>query len=184
MAEAAETISAAAAENVEEPIVFGGERRNMVMGLAMIGAGAGAFLAGLTSTFFAEAVAWVFVAWGLLFLYGDLLLTTRRVEVTEDALHVVIPMRPWNRHKTWEWANIRQLDVSTQRRDTHQDNATLRIHHVYPGDISLDREDREFEPELARLIIERAVLKPVNEAAEIDMTDLPMDRNATYTWKK
>ena len=78
MTELAETVSTEQVPTESDKIVFYGQRRNMAMGVAMLGGGAAAFVAGLTSTFFAEAIAWTFVLWGVFFLYGDLLLATRR----------------------------------------------------------------------------------------------------------
>jgi hypothetical protein len=165
-------------------IVFGGESRNMAMGIAMLGAGAGAFILGLTHTFFAQAIAVTFIFWGLLFLYNDLLLTTRRFTISDQGLKIDVPMRLWNRSRLWEWKDISRLDVVTYRRDIDVENSAIQVHHQYPGEISLDREDRGFEPELAQLIIARADLKPVKENAGVDLGNLPTGRDATYTWKK
>ena len=64
MAETVETVGMAAEPAQDDVIVFGGEKRNMAMGIAMLGAGAAAFVSGLTHTFFAQAIAWTFVLWG------------------------------------------------------------------------------------------------------------------------
>ena len=68
-------VAEATAPKQEEGLVFGGEDAYtaMAMGIAMLGAGASAFVLGLTHTFFAEAIAITFIFWGLFFLY-----TTRR----------------------------------------------------------------------------------------------------------
>jgi len=58
------------------------------------------------------------------------------------------------------------------------------VHHQFPGEISLDREDRNFDPELAMLIIERAKLKPDGEAAGVDLANLPLGKSTILTWKK
>ena len=60
----------------------------------------------------------------------------------------------------------------------------VQVHHQYPGDIALEREDRNFDPELAYLIIDRAKLKPTKETAGLDLGNLPTGIDATYTWKK
>jgi hypothetical protein len=165
-------------------LVFGGESRNMAMGIAMLAAGAGAFVLGLTHTFFAEAMAITFVCWGLLFLYNDLLLSTRRFTVADDGLKIDVPMRPWSRSRLWEWKDINRLDIVTYRRDVDPENSTIQVHHQYPGEISLDREDRNYDPTLARLIIERAGLKPDKSNTGVDLGNLPTGKDATYTWKK
>jgi hypothetical protein len=177
-------IAQATAPKQEEGLVFGGETRNMAMGIAMLGAGAGAFVAGLTHTFFAEAIAITFIFWGLFFLYTDLLLSTRRFTVSDEGLKIDVPMRMWSRSRMWAWADINRLDVITYQRDVDLANAMLQVHHQYPGEIALEREDRNFDPELARLIIERAGLKPDKDTAGTDLANLPAARNATYTWKK
>jgi hypothetical protein len=168
----------------ENALVFGGETRNMAMGVAMLAAGAGAFVLGLTHTFFAQAMAITFVCWGLLFLYNDLLMSTRRFTVTDAGLKIDVPMRFWSRGRLWEWKDINRLDIVTYQRDIDPQNSTIQVHHQYPGEISLDREDRNYDPALARLIIERAGLKPDKSNTGVNLSDLPTGKNATYTWKK
>ena len=171
-------------QETKNEIVFGGETRNMAVGLAMFGAGLGAYITGLTHTFFAEAIATTFVLWGLLLLYNDLLLTTRRFTITDAGLKIDVPMRLWSRSRLWEWKDISRLDVVTYRRDIDIENSTIRIHHQYPGDIALDREDREYDVDLAQIVIERAGLKPDKETAGVDLANLTVGQDATYTWKK
>ncbi len=168
----------------QEGLVFGGETRNMAMGVAMLAAGGGAFVLGLTHTFFAQAIAIVFVFWGFFFVYSDLLLSTRRFIVSARGLQIDIPLRLWGRSRFWEWADISRLDIVTYRRDIDQSSAVLQLHHRYPQEIALEREDRSFEPELAQLIIQHATLKPDAAAATLDFGDLPIGSDATYTWKK
>jgi hypothetical protein len=168
----------------DDALVFGGETRNMAMGVAMATAGGAAFVLGLTTTFFAQAIAITFIFWGLFFIYTDLLLSTRRYIVRDDSLQIDVPMRPWSRSRTWAWQDVSRLDVVTYRRDINQEHSNLQIHHQYPGEIALEREDRNFDPALVRLIIERAKLKPVADAAKVDLSNLPTGADATYTWKK
>jgi hypothetical protein len=168
----------------QNALVFGGESRNMAMGIAMLVAGAGAFVLGLTHTFFAQAIAITFVFWGILLLYNDLLVSTRRFTITDQGLKIDVPMRLWNRSRLWEWKDISRLDVVSYSRDINTKNAVVQVHHQYPGDIALEREDRNFDPELAQLIIARAQLKPAKETAGVDLGDLPTGIDATYTWKK
>ena len=173
-----------AGQDTKNEIVFGGEKRNMAVGIAMFGAGFGAYITGLTHSFFAQAIATTFVLWGILLLYNDLLLATRRLTITDAGLKIDVPMRLWSRSRLWEWKDISRLDVVTYRRDIDIENSTIQVHHQYPGEISLDREDRAFDPELARLVIERAGLKPAKETVGVDLTNLPVGQDATYTWKK
>jgi len=165
-------------------IVFGGETRNMAMGIAMFGAGFAAFVSGLTVTFFTEAIAWTFIAWGIFFIYGDLLLMTRRFLVTDAGLEIQIPFRFWSRNKAWAWKDISRFDVIIDRRSTRASDANLHVYHQFPGEVALDREDRNFDPELAALVIERARLKPDGQAARIDLNNLPLGKSMTLTWKR
>jgi hypothetical protein len=168
----------------QNALVFGGETRNMAMGIAMLGAGAGAFVLGLTDTFFGQAIAVTFALWGLLLLYNDLLLSTRRFTITDEGLKIDVPMRLWNRSRLWAWNDINRLDIVTYRRDVDTKNAMIQVHHRYPEDIALEREDRNFDPELAYLIIDRAKLKPDQTATGVDLGNLATGQDATYTWKK
>ena len=79
-----------------------------------------------------------------------------------------------------------QYPGSRRSRPKHSrpDDAQIRIHHVYPGSIRLDREDRSFEPELVRLIIDRAKLKPDATSAGVDLYNLPLNQESSFTWKK
>lgn len=185
----AESITAAeynqlADQGAKNEIAFGGETRNMAMGIAMVGAGLGAYVTGLTHSFFAQSIATTFVLWGILFLYNDLLLTTRRFTISDQGLKIDVPMRMWSRSRLWEWKDISRLDVVTYSRDIDIKNSTIQVHHQYPGEISLDREDRAYDAALAQLIIERAGLKPDKGTTGVDLSNLPAGQNATYTWKK
>jgi len=185
MAEVAETTNVSTQPApANDVIVFGGETRNMAMGVAMLGAGGAAFISGLTHTFFAEAMAWTFIAWGVFFLYGDLLLATRRFIISDEGLEVKIPFRFWSRDKLWAWKDVNRMDIKIDGRNTHAKDCELQVHHQFPGEISLDREDRNYDPELAMLIIERARLKPDGEAAGVDLANLPLGKSTILTWKK
>jgi hypothetical protein len=184
MADSIETTLAEPAAPTRNAIVFSGETRNMAMGIAMFGGGVAAFIAGLTHTFFAEALAWTFIAWGAFFLYGDLLLMTRRFIVTDETLEIRIPFRFWSRNKVWAWQNVYRVDIVIDRRSTHAKDTAIHIYHQFPGEIAIDREDSSFDPELVALIIERARLKPDADAAKIDWNNLPLGNSVTLTWKR
>jgi hypothetical protein len=62
--------------------------------------------------------------------------------------------------------------------------ADIRIHHQYPGEIALEREDTNFDPALAQLIIERARLKPDGQVQAMELTNLPLGQEKMFTWKK
>lgn len=184
MAELAETALAEQVQPASDKIVFYGPRRNMAMGIAMLGGGLAAFVSGLTATFFTQAITWTFMLWGVFFLYGDLLLSTRRLELTEDALTIHVPLRPWTRSRTWKWTEVTRMDIVVRRRDLAQNTAMLQIFHQFPNDIALEREDTNYDPALAQLIIERARLKPDGQAQPVDLTDLPLGTDENFSWKK
>ena len=179
-----ETVAPEETTAPDNALVFGGEKRNMAMGVAMAAAGAAAFVLGITNTFFASAIAVTFILWGVFFIYTDLLLSTRRYTVRDDGLQIDVPMRLWSRSRVWDWKDVNRMDIVTYRRDIDQEHSMLQIHHQYPGEIALEREDRNYDPALAQLVIERAKLKPDKATAGVDLTNLPTGKNATYTWKK
>jgi hypothetical protein len=164
-------------------LVFEGTQRNLVVGLAMLATGALAFSMDLTHTFFAEAMAWTFVLWGVLFLYGNLLDIYQTYEVTDEALIIKNPLRPWGATKVWDWAHLHRMDVVVKRAEAELDDAVMQIYYTPEGEIVIEREDRAYNPELARLIIERAGLKPTAPENPKDLVQLPPGKR-TYFWNK
>jgi hypothetical protein len=49
--------------------------------------------------------------------------------------------------------------------------------------MALDREDRNYDPELVRIIIDRAKLRPDAASKAVDLDNLPLGETVTYTWK-
>jgi hypothetical protein len=168
----------------KDVVIFRGVRRNMAMGVVMMAAGVAAFIAGLTHTFFAGAIAWTFILWGLFFLWGDLLETTRSFKLTPEGLTIDMPLRLWSRHKTWAWQDISRFTILIRRRDNQPEDVRMQVYHQYPNELALDREDTTYQPELALLIIQRAKLKPDGDAAKVDLTDLPFGQPVEFVWKR
>ncbi len=164
-------------------IIFTGTQRNMAVGVAMFATAALAFSMDLTHTFFAEAVAWTFVLWGILFIYGSLLDVYQSYEVTDEALIIRNPVRFLLPTKVWEWGNIQRMDVQVNRNDAEYQDATLKVHYQQSGELTIEREDRVYDPELVRLIIERAGLRPVEKTNPTNLLQLPKTK-ATYIWNK
>lgn len=164
-------------------IIFTGTHRNMAVGVAMFVTGTLAFSMDLTHTFFAEATAWTFVLWGLLFIYGSLLDVYQSYEVSEDALVIRNPIRFLLPTKVWAWENLQRVDLVVRRTDAEYQDTTLKVYYQEPGELTIEREDRVYDPELARLIIERAGLQPVDKKNPSDLTQLPKAK-ATYIWNK
>lgn len=164
-------------------IIFTGSHRNMAVGVAMLATGILAFPMDLTHTFFAEATAWTFVLWGLLFIYGSLLDVYQSYEVTDGALIISNPVRFLLPTKVWQWANVQRIDVTVRRTDAEYQDTTIKIYYQEPGELTIEREDRVYDPELVRLIIERAELLPVDKKNPTNFTELPKAK-ATYIWNK
>jgi len=164
-------------------IIFTGSQRNMAVGVAMFATAALAFSMDLTHTFFAEATAWTFVLWGGLFIYGSLLDVYQSYEVTDEALIIRNPVRFLLPTKVWEWGNIQRMDVQVNRNDAEYQDATLKVHYQQPGELTIEREDRVYDPELVRLIIEHAGLRPVDKTNPTNLLQLPKTK-ATYIWNK
>ncbi len=174
-------ISTAQAE--AEEIVFRSKPRNMAVGVALVLGGAIAFTMGMTDVFFAEAMAWVAVLWGALFLFSDIIEMLKTYTVTDKALIVRSPGRFWTPLKVWEWGNISRMDVLVKRLDAHIDDVELQVYYTAPGDSAIEREDRQYSPFLARYIIERAKLKPVDPTNPTNLENIPPGK-ATYYWNK
>lgn len=169
--------------NDSNKIIFTGSHRNMAVGVAMFATAALAFSMDLTHVFFARAVAWTFVLWGLLFIYGSLLDVYQSYEVTDNALIIRNPVRFLLPTKVWEWDNIQRIDVVVRRRDAEYQDATIQVYYQQPGELTIEREDRVYDPELTRLIIERAGLTAVEKSNPKDFTQLPKVK-AKYIWNK
>ena len=164
-------------------IVFTGSHRNMAVGVAMFATATLAFSMNLTHVFFARAIAWTFVLWGLLFIYGSLLDVYQSYEVTDGALIIRNPIRFLLPTKVWNWGNIQRLDVTVNRNDAEYQDATAKVYYQQTGELNIEREDRVYDPELVRLIIERAGLSPVDKKNPTNLTVLPKTK-ATYIWNK
>ncbi len=162
-------------------IVFQGKGKNMAVAVTMFATVALAFSMNLTETYFAEAIAWTFVIWGALLLYGNLIDTHQAYEVTDDALIIRNPVRFLQATKVWPWQNVQRMDVVVKRADAEYQDTIIQIHYQEPGEIVIEREDRLYDPELARLIIERAKLAPAAGNTITDLTKLPQAK-AAYSW--
>lgn len=169
--------------NDSHKIIFTGSHRNMAVGVAMFITAVLAFSMDLTHVFFASAVAWTFVIWGLLFIYSSLLDVYQSYEVADEALIIRNPVRFLLPNKVWAWDNIQRLDIVVRRTDAEYQDTTAKVYYQQPGELTIEREDRVYDPELVRLIIERAGLLPVDKKNPTNLTQLPQTK-ATYSWNK
>lgn len=161
---------------------FGGATQNFTPGAALLFAGIMAFSMGLTDVFFAEATAWTFIIWGVLFIYSGLIDVYNIYEVTEDALIIHNVFKPWSARRTWDWGRINRLDVVVKRADGSPRSTIMQVYYTPEGELALDREDRPFDATLAQLILERAGLNPEGDAPA-DLAKVPTDAKATFTWR-
>lgn len=182
MAEVAQQPAVAHSQD-QERIVFRGSPRNMAVGVAMILAGGLAFTMGLTDVFFAEAMAWVFVIWGALFLFSDLLDVLKTWTVGPEALEIRAPGRWWSPTKVWGWGEISRLDVIVKRAEAKVQDVEMQVYHTAAGDTALEREDRTYSPHLAQMIIERAKLKATGKDNPASFEELP-EGKASYVWNQ
>lgn len=181
MADVAE-IPTPASQTPETAVVFRGSPRNMIIGITLLAAGLMAFVMGMTEVFFAEAMAWVFVIWGALFLLNDLLDTYKTWSVTGQALVIHSPIVFWTR-KVWDWNHINRMDVIVKRPDPKIEDLELQVYYTGEGESVLHREDRVYSEDLARLIVERARLKPTGAHNPANFAEVPAAK-AVYTWNR
>ena len=166
-----------------QKFVFSGTQRNFATGFAMFAAAALAFTMNLTDVFFAEAIAWTFILWGALFLYIGLMDLYQTYEVTDEALIIHNPMRPWAATKVFDWGHLYRLDVLVKRNEPQPEDIEMQVYFTPEGEIAIEREDRTFSAELAQIVIERAGLKPTAPTNPTDLNALPSGK-ATYIWNQ
>ncbi|MEZ4657574.1 MAG: hypothetical protein R2911_08385 [Caldilineaceae bacterium] len=188
MTDVAQTAAGGAVGNAQQEttnkLIFRGSQRNLVIPLTLLLAGLTAFAMGMTRTFYGGATAWTFVIWGGLFLFSGLLDIYQEYEVSDEGIAIRNPLRIWTPDKFWTWNEIYRLDVLVRNRDTRLDDAAMNIYHELSGEIIKEREDRNLDPQLAQIIIERAKLQPVNAANPENINRLPLNQKATYHWTK
>lgn len=163
-----------------QSVKFSGSSRNLVPGLALIAAGGIAPMMGLTEVFFAEALAWVFAIWGVLFVYIGLIDIYETYEITDEALIIKDYFRFWEPTKTWEWDSIVRADVVVSRSDGDYSDAQMRVYYDLPGEGNIQREDRDYNPDLMALVLSKAGLAADGHDFE-NLSELP-ETKAVYTW--
>ncbi|MBX2998695.1 MAG: hypothetical protein KF893_09325 [Caldilineaceae bacterium] len=163
--------------------VFRSKPKPIVAALALLIAGGLTFSLGITHIFFVEAMAWTFAIWGALLMFNHLVDFTTRYEVTDESFIIHTPLVFWRTRRTWHWTNISRMNVVVARTEARAEDATIQVYHSLPGTTVLDREDIVFDPELARLIAERAGLKAKRGQAMQSFDAIPQDAKETYNWQ-
>ena len=64
----------------------------------------------------------------------------------------------------------------------HERDLEMRVYYTPEGELSQEREDRGFDPQLVQFIIDRAGLNPADKATP-KSTDLARDEKIIYSWK-
>ncbi len=163
--------------------VFRTKPKSIVGALALLLAGVLAFTLGITDLFFVEAMAWTFTIWGALLMYNHLSDYATRYEITDDALVIFTPFIFWRPRRVWNWSQINRLDVLVGQVEAENEDATIQIYHVAQGSTVINREDVAYDPELAKIIVERAGLKAKRGQAMQSFALIPQDAKASYTWQ-
>lgn len=176
----AETYQAEA--NVER-LIFKGKPKPMGAALAVLLAGALTFSMGMNRVFFVEAMAWTFIVWGALLLFGHIVDYSTTYEVTADALILRSPLRFWSFQKTMDWGHIKRMYVVVGRVEATAEDVTVQVIFTPEGSSQMIREDMPFDAQLAREIANRAGLKPERASAMKSFDAIPQEQKGRYTWQ-
>jgi hypothetical protein len=163
--------------------VFRTKPKPIVSALALFLAGILSFSLGLTRYFFVEAMVWTFTIWGALLLYNHLADYATTYEVTDTSLIIRTPFWFWRPKRVWDWAHINRMDLMVDRIEAKAEDVTMQIYHNAPGSTVIDREDIVFDPEFARIVIERSGLKAKRGQAMQSFDAIPQNEKGTYTWQ-
>ena len=74
------------ADEIREAVTFRGRPKSMVSASALLIAGILTFTMGIDRLFFVEAMAWTFLIWGALLLYGHIIDIGTVYEVSDEGL--------------------------------------------------------------------------------------------------
>ena len=171
------------AEATTERLIFKGRSKSMGASIAVMVAGLLTFSMGINQVFFVEAMAWTFIVWGGLLLYGHLIDYATTYEVTENALIVRSPMRFWALQQVMEWRNIKRINVVVSRLEAQPEDTTVQIIYTPQGSTQMIREDIPFNAALAQEIVTRAGLKASKGSGMTRFDSIPQDAKGLYTWQ-
>jgi hypothetical protein len=171
------------AEDIRESLTFRGKPKSMVSAVALLIAGTLTFTMGIDRLYFVEAIAWTFLIWGALLLYGHIIDLATVYEVSEQGLVIKSPLRFWALSRNWDWGHFTRMDVIVKKREASEADVELQVHYTPEDSTVLFREDIPFIPELAGEIADRAGLKPERGQAMQSFSSIPQDGKDSYTWK-
>jgi hypothetical protein len=171
------------ADEIQESVIFKGRPKSIVSAVALLIAGILTFTMSIDRLFFVEAIAWTFLIWGALLLYGHLIDIGTVYEVSESGLEIRSPLRFWAFSRRWDWGHITHLDVVVGTVEASESDVELQVHYTPEGSTVLFREDFPYYTGLAEEIANRAGLKPERGQAMQTFASIPQDEKGTYTWK-
>ena len=169
--------------DAQESQIFRSKPESMVSAAALLIAGTLTFTMGIDRIFFVEAIAWTFLIWGALLLYGHLIDIGTVFEVSEDGLEIRSPLRFWAQSRKWEWGHITHLDLIVGRLEATENDVVLHVHYTPEGSTVRFREDLPYVPALAEEIANRAGLTAEGQQAMQTFDGIPQEEKGTYTWK-
>jgi len=171
------------AEATGERLIFKGRSKAMGAALAVMVAGLLTFSMGMNQVFFVEAMAWTFIAWGALLLYGHIIDYSTTYEVTDDALIVRSPVRFWNLRRSMDWNHIKRMNVVVDRLEAEAEDAVVQVIYIPEGSTQMIREDIPFNAALAQEIATRAKLKATKGSGMPHFDMLPQDKKGQFSWQ-
>ncbi len=154
----------------------------MVSAAALLIAGILTFSMGINRLFFVEAIAWTFLIWGALLMYGHMIDIGTVFEVSDDAFDLRSPLRFWAMSRKWDWGHITRVDLIVSRLEAAEDDVVMQVHYSPEGSTVLYREDLPYIPALAQEIAARAGLTPERQQAMQSFDSVPQQEKETYTW--
>lgn len=167
----------------QESLIFRGKPKSMVSAAALLIAGVLTFTMGINHIFFVEAIAWTFLIWGALLLYGHLIDLGTVYEVSEQGLEIRSPLRFWALSRRWDWGHITRLELIVGRMEATENDVVMHVHYTPEGSTVLFREDLPFLPQLAEKIASRAGLTPERRQAMQSFSSIPQEEKGTFTWQ-
>ena len=170
------------AGEAQEPLFFRGRPKSMVSAAALLIAGILTFSMGINRLFFVEAIAYTFLIWGALLMYGHMIDIGTVFEVTDDAFELRSPLRFWAMSRKWDWNHITRIDLIVSRMEATEGDVELRVHYTPEESTKLYREDLPYIPALAEEIAARAGLSPERQQAMQSFDSIPQEEKGTYTW--
>ena len=170
------------AGEAQEPLVFRGRPKSMVSAAALLIAGILTFSMGIHRLFCVEAIAYTFLIWGALLMYGHMIDIGTVFEVTDDAFELRSPLRFWALSRKWDWGHVTRLDLIVPRMEAAAGDVEMQVHYTPEGSTVLYREDIPFIPALAEEIAARAGLTPERQQEMQSFDSIPQEEKATYTW--